>query len=209
MYRSDNMVLGAFLGITLGLYGAYQLAKEPFQIAKEEKIKNQRSNIDVDTICSYMGIKKHNGVYPKYAFDNIERVLRRNFYFRDDEIETMKKKFTYMRNTQLQTQQNNINDKYDELLQEYKSKENNLYRKEYFEVTHWHTIPKEEHEKRINAIYNDKLWHQLCIEPPRLIKNDRKSGYIEIWYIKKPYGTFDKNKYYDTVCKKLGFDYNV
>ena len=200
------MVFGAFTGIILGMYGAYQLAKEPFQIAKEETIKEKRGNVDIDVVCKYMGVKKIDDIYPSHAFDDIERVLRRNFYFKDNEIEQMRKKFDRKRKEQINIRKKKVNDEYNKLMKEYQEKKDDPYKDEYYEVRHWHHITKEQHQERINQIYNDELWHQICIEPPRLMKNDKLRGHIEVWHIKKPYGIFNKDKYYNTVCEKLKYD---
>lgn len=203
------MVLGAFLGITLGMYGAYKIAKEPIQFHYENQIKEQRSNVDIDVICKYMQIKKIDGVYPSHKINFIEKTLINKFYFKDYEVDKIKEKYLNKINQQKNQYQNHVSNKYQEAFNDYKRYQNISERyhdkNEYFEVRHWFGLNKKEHEERINKIYHDELWQQLCIEPPRLIPIDKfNNSYKEVWYIKK--NVWDNpQKYYNAVCEKLGY----
>lgn len=205
--EGDKLVLLSLLGIGLGLYGATQIAREPVQYCREQYFKKERGNSDIDIICQYMNIQQKDGVYPSHYFDDIEKTMRRHFYFRDDDISKLKKQFEYKIKQQKKTRMEKINNEYHIKKQEYCSRIRNNYKEDYFEVHHWHTLPKEKHQQRINNIYQQTFWKDIAIEPPYLMKNDNNCGYIEVWHIKKPTGYCNIQKYYDIVIKKMGYEY--
>ena len=83
------------------------------------------------------------------------------------------------------------------------------------EYKHWHGMPKEEHLKRMNALYNDTFWGSLCKEKPILRDNPRMEGsHTEVW-IMNGHVTDDqdslstKRKFknnYKLCCKQLGYE---
>ena len=83
------------------------------------------------------------------------------------------------------------------------------------EYKHWHGIPKEEHLKRMNELYNNTFWGKMCAEPPILRDNPRfPNSHTEIWIMycqkwHKPYSFNAKmsfKNWYKTCCAKLGYD---
>lgn len=201
------MVLLSLLGIGLGLYGAKQMAKEPLQYCREQSFKERRGNSDIDMICQYMGIKKYDGVYRSHSFNDIEKVMRRQFYFRDDDIKKLKKSFDLKREQQQKDREQRINDEYKTKQQEYLRRIKDNYKESYFEVQHWHILSKEKHQQRINDIYQQTFWKHIAIEPPYLMKDDDTCGHIEVWHIKRPLSYCNIRQYYDIAVKKLGYEY--
>ena len=83
------------------------------------------------------------------------------------------------------------------------------------EYKHWHGMPKEEHLKRMNALYNDTFWGSLCKEKPILRDNPRiKGSHTEVW-IMNGHSTDDQNSLstkrkfknnYKLCCQQLGYE---
>lgn len=196
-------MLLSLIGIGLGMYGASQILKEPVRQVREKHIKDNRANTNIDILCDYVGIKKRDGVYPLDKFDDLAQIMRTHYYFKDNEIEIIKRKYEQSIQKQKVEQKNHINERYKELYQDYlNSSWENYY--DYYTIKHWHTITKEEHERRLKDIYDNTFWGKISIEPPYLIKNPDMMGYIEVWHIRKnKYKSMDK--YYDIAIKKLGY----
>lgn len=198
------MVLLSFIGIGLGIYGLKQIAEEPIQYAREKHIKNNRADADIDIICQYIGIKKKNGLYPSDTFNRIKGIMQRQFYFTDNEIDKLRKQYNQVMTNNQKQYDDNINNKYNKILQSIIQK-GVSNQDDYYTIRHWHFLSKEQHQKRLDKIANDKIWKRITLEPPMLIDDNKTNGYIEVWHIKKPYGYFKVDECYKTICTKLGY----
>lgn len=197
------MVLLSLVGIGLGLYGAKKVMEEPLQWQRESYIKNERSNADINQICDYMSIKKHDGVYSIDDFEHIAKILRTQFYFKENEIEQVRKNFMEQVGNQLVTKTDNINKRYDKLHRYYVNTGYGV-KEDYYEVRHWHHLSRQKHEERIFNIYHNTYWNKVAIEPPYLIEDSNTNGYIEVWHITKA-PLMNMDKHYDIALKKLGY----
>lgn len=82
-------------------------------------------------------------------------------------------------------------------------------------IKHWRGMPKEEHLKRMNNLYENTLLKDKSVKPP-ILRNDprAKDGHIEVWVLKgypwdKPTSWLSQNScrtLYEGCCKHLGYD---
>lgn len=113
--------------------------------------------------------------------------------------------YNKMRQKDLKNRQKIFDEKYERYEKKFYGEDKDkkfstfTFRKEY-----WGPGLSDNHQERINKIYNETFFKDIASQPAKLIYNHDKNSYIEIWHVTFWSKVFI-DTYYSVCCKKVGF----
>ena len=202
------MVLG-FVGVVLGLYGTKKIIDgATYDLRSANMTYNQY--LDPEQLCKHLGYKKHKNKYPMQALNGCLDYLNQHNLLTDDNKIIFTERFNEMLNKQQQEYKQACTSEYEYMCKKWEEANNKGLSLDTSEITihHWVAIGKEEHEKRIDKIWNETIWSEIAVSKPFLVKSKKaKDTYIEKWQVKYP--MFHKHiikNIYNACCKQVGYN---
>ena len=155
-----------------------------------EKLEQDNSRINVihefENIIQMCDIKRKDGVLPKDGWKRCDDFILCNFTNNTEEdLYIFNKHYNEVRTRELNNKKADINNEYKitaEIINNYNKYLTDTSR---WEVRHWWGLTRQEHEKRIEKLYNNTVWKELVTSKAKLIPDPINTAfYMEIWNIK-------------------------
>lgn len=225
------MVLSLLIGCALakGIVEAAHVSKGGMSFKAEEEFDKKVGYYGIDP-SDVIGIAKRHGIYPnkKGVLPHTKppaRVIRYVEQYANSPSDVNK----FKKNWRLKVKQQ-LDEKHEKIRKEsYDSKQydkNLKHRKNneipylsssktrIFVVEHWMSMPKAEHQRRVNKIVKNTILGDYLAGKPVLRENDwTLKSYAEYYKVKlnadtrKEMGEVEFNRLYRECCAKCGYDY--
>ena len=225
------MVFSLLIGMALakGIVECAHVAKGGMSFKGEEEFDKEVAYHGIDT-TDILRIAKRHGIYPNKKgilpfSEPPHRVIEyvKKYANNPSDVSKFKENWRKTVSNQIESRHEKVktssydSKQYDKNLQHRKNNEiPNLTNSKtrIFVVEHWMSMPKSEHQRRVNKIVKTTIFGDFLAGKPVLRQNDWKmTSYAEYYKVKlnadtrKEMGEVEFNRLYRECCAKCGYDY--